>query len=127
MGFLKEFKEFAVKGNVIDLAVGVVIGGAFHKVVDSVVNDVIMPPVGLLIGGVDFSKWKIGLGGDAAIKIGIFINTIIQFLIIAFTIFMVVKFLNAMKRRHEEHHAATKEASNEEKLLTEIRDLLKSK
>ncbi len=137
---LKEFKEFAIKGNVIDMAVGVVIGGAFGKIVNSLVADVIMPPIGLLLGKVDFSNLFLNLSGTpaaslaeakakglATLNYGVFINTAIEFLIIAFAIFMVVKQINRLKREAPAAPAAPPEPSNEEKLLGEIRDLLKSK
>lgn len=136
MSFVKEFKEFAMRGNVIDLAVGVVIGGAFGKIVTSMVNDIIMPPLGYLTGGVDFKNLKILIKhGDPAKKIadvsinyGNFVNTIIEFLIIAFCIFMVIKAINSLKRPPEETAPATPppppEPTKEELLLTEIRDLL---
>jgi large conductance mechanosensitive channel len=130
MGFAKEFKEFAVKGNVVDLAVGVIIGAAFGKIVTSLVTDVIMPPIGYITGGIDFADLKKVLKpGDPAHKIpevaihyGNFINSIIQFLIIAFCIFLVVKAINSLKR--EEAAAPDPAPSKEEVLLTEIRDLL---
>lgn len=136
MGMMQEFKDFAMRGNVIDLAVGVVIGGAFGKIVSSLVDQVIMPPIGLLIGGVDFSKWAITLkeaSVDAAgqavpavvIGIGNFINTLIQFIIIAFAIFMVVKALNSLHKKKEEAPAAPPAPTPDQALLTEIRDLLK--
>lgn len=135
MAFVKEFKEFAMKGNVIDLAVGVVIGGAFGKIVTSLVNDVIMPPLGFLTGGIDFKDLKIYIKhGDPAKKIadvtvnyGNFINIVIEFLIIAFCIFMVIKAINSMKREElapEPEPIAVPEPTKEELLLTEIRDLL---
>lgn len=135
MGFLKEFKEFAMRGSVVDLAVGVVIGGAFGKIVSSLVDDVIMPPIGYITGGVDFSnmKYVIQPANEAAelaevsITYGNFINAIIQFLIVAFCIFIVIKGLNSLKREEEEAPAAPPAPSNEEVLLSEIRDLLKSK
>ena len=138
MGMISEFKEFAMRGNVIDLAVGVVIGGAFGKIVGTLVDKVIMPPIGLLIGGVDFSHWVITLKAaslDAAgkeipavaIGIGEFLNTIIQFLIVAFAIFMVIKAINASQRKQEAAPAAPPPPSDEVKLLTEIRDALKSR
>src|SRR5690606_15003331 len=135
MGFIKEFKEFAMRGSVVDLAVGVVIGGAFGKIVTSLVNDVIMPPIGYLTGGIDFSEMKYVIEpadeaneiAETAINYGNFINVIIEFLIIAFCIFLVIKGLNALKRKEEEAPAAPPEPSKEEVLLTEIRDLLKSK
>ena len=140
MGILSEFKEFAVRGNVIDLAVGVVIGASFGKIVTALVDNIIMPPVGLLIGGVDFADWAITLRAatiDAAtgeeipavtIGIGIFINTIIQFTIVAFAIFLAVKFINRLKRKQAEAPEPAKpaEPSEEVKLLREIRDSLKA-
>ena len=139
MGMISEFKEFAMRGNVIDLAVGVVIGGAFGKIVGTLVDKVIMPPIGLLIGGVDFSKWVITLKAaslDAAgkeipvvaIGVGDFVNAVVQFLIVAFAIFMVVKAINASQRRQAEAPAqAAAPPSDEVKLLTEIRDTLKTR
>ena len=124
---LKEFKEFAMRGNVVDMAVGIVIGGAFGKIVSSLVADVIMPPIGMIMGGVDFSKLAVplGEGADAAsINYGMFINTVIDFTIIAFAIFMVIKGLNSMKKKEEEKPAEPPKPSAEEALLTEIRDLL---
>jgi large conductance mechanosensitive channel len=134
MGMMQEFKEFAVKGNVVDLAVAVIIGGAFGKITTSLVNDVIMPPIGLLLGGVNFSELSIVLkeateeATAVTINYGLFLQTLIDFAIIAFVIFMVIKGLNASKRKKEEAPAAPAappEPSNEEKLLAEIRDLLK--
>ncbi len=133
---IKEFKEFVMRGNVIDLAVAVVIGGAFGKIVSSLVADVIMPPLGLLLGGVDFADLQIVLkeavvvDGEVsaeavALRYGVFVQTILDFLIIAFAIFMVIKAYNSTKKQEEEAPAAPPEPSNEEKLLTEIRDLLK--
>ncbi len=137
---LKEFKEFAIKGNVIDMAVGVVIGGAFGKIVNSLVADVIMPPIGLLLGKVDFTNLFINLSGTpvaslaeakakglATLNYGVFINTAFEFFIIAFAIFLVIKQINRLKREAPPAPAAPPEPSNEEKLLVEIRDLLKSK
>jgi len=129
---LQEFKEFAVKGNVLDMAVGIIIGAAFGTVVQSLVNDVIMPPVGLLLGGVDFSEIAIPVGtgpeGEVvSIGIGLFINSVISFLIVAFAVFMVVRSFNKLKRQEEakeEAAPAPPEPSAEEKLLVEIRDLL---
>ncbi|MBI1339348.1 large-conductance mechanosensitive channel protein MscL [bacterium] len=129
---LKEFREFAMKGNVVDLAVGFILGGAFGTIVSSLVNDVIMPPVGLLMGGVDFSAIKyvmqpasIGADGaevaEVAINIGMFINNVISFVIVAFAMFMIVKAMNSMKKKEEEAPAAP---SPQETLLAEIRDLL---
>jgi len=131
MGFVKEFKEFAMRGNVVDLAVGVIIGAAFGKIVTSLVTDVIMPPIGYITGGIDFAEKKIVLKpGDPAHKIaevavhyGNFINSVIQFLIIAFCIFLVVKAINSLKRE-EPAPAPDPVPTKEEVLLTEIRDML---
>ena len=126
MGILKEFKEFAMRGNVMDMAVGVIIGGAFGKIVSSLVDDVIMPVIGVLTGGVDFSKLSL-MVGDAEVKYGIFIQNIIDFLIIAICIFSMIKVMNSISAKKKEEPAAPAEPSNEEKLLSEIRDLLKKK
>lgn len=126
MGILKEFKEFAMRGNVIDMAVGVIIGGAFGKIVSSLVDDVIMPVIGVLTGGVDFSKLSL-MVGDAEVKYGMFIQNIIDFLIIAICIFSMIKVMNSISAKKKEEPAAPAEPSNEEKLLSEIRDLLKNK
>lgn len=131
MGMLKEFKEFAMKGNVVDLAVGVIIGGAFGKIVSSLVSDVIMPPIGILMGGVDFSDLAYVLkeaeGEVAAVTLnyGTFLMTVIDFLIIAFAIFMVVKGMNKMKKEEEAAPAPPPGPSSTETLLMEIRDSLK--
>ncbi|GAB1419072.1 large-conductance mechanosensitive channel protein MscL [Bacteroidales bacterium] len=133
MGFVSEFKTFAMRGNVMDMAVGIIIGGAFGKIVSSFVTDVIMPPIGLLVGGVDFSNIKIVMKQAVAespavtLNIGTFINTVIDFVIIAFAIFLMIKAMNNLKKREEEPAPApaAPEPSAEEKLLTEIRDLLK--
>jgi large conductance mechanosensitive channel len=131
MGLIKEFKDFAIRGNVIDLAVAVVIGGAFGKIVASFVGDIIMPPIGVFLGGVDFTSLafvlKEAVGDKPAVMwpYGKFLQTVVDFLIIAFSIFMVVRAMNNMKKKEEEAPAAPAEPSNEEKLLTEIRDLLK--
>ena len=127
MGFIKEFKEFAMKGNVMDMAVGVIIGGAFGKIVSSLVDDVLMPAIGMLTGNVDFTKLalKIGEGENAAVlNYGTFIQNIIDFLIIALCIFLMIKGMNKLTKTKEEEPAPA-EPSNEEKLLGEIRDLLK--
>lgn len=124
MGFFKEFKEFAMKGNVMDMAVGVIIGGAFGKIVTSLVDDVLMPAIGTLTGGVDFSNLAVTFG-DANLKYGSFIQNIIDFLIIAFCIFLMIKGMNKLSKKKEEEPAVPAEPSNEEKLLSEIRDLLK--
>lgn len=120
-----EFKKFAMKGSVLDLAVGVIIGGAFGKIVSSLVDDIIMPLVGLLLGGVDFSKLAITVK-DAELKYGMFIQTVVDFLIIAFSIFIFVRFFNKLKRK-EEVAAAAPKVDKKEELLVEIRDLLKNK
>jgi large conductance mechanosensitive channel len=135
MSMLQEFKAFAMRGNVMDMAVGIVIGAAFGRIVTSLVSDVIMPPVGWLTGGIDFSamKWVIKPADDSkpahkiaevAIYYGSFINTIITFIIVAFAIFMVIKLMNRLQRRQEEAPAAP---PADVALLTEIRDLLKSR
>jgi len=128
---MQEFKAFAMRGNVVDMAVGIIVGGAFGKIVSSFVADVIMPPIGLLLGGVDFSDLAITLkeavGETAAVTLnyGKFIQTVIDFLIIAFAIFMAIKAMNALKKKEEEAPAAPPAPPREEVLLTEIRDLLK--
>lgn len=140
MGMVKEFKEFAMRGNVVDMAVGIIIGGAFGKIVSSLVQDVIMPPIGMLTGGVDFSQLYINLSGTAydtlakateagapVIKIGVFLQTVFDFIIIAFAIFMMIKALNNMKKKEAEAPAAPPAPSDEVVLLKEIRDLLKQK
>ncbi|MFC0712089.1 large-conductance mechanosensitive channel protein MscL [Azorhizophilus paspali] len=131
MGMLSEFKAFAVKGNVVDMAVGIIIGAAFGKIVSSFVGDVIMPPLGLLIGGVDFSDLAItlrpGLGDTPAVVLayGRFIQTVIDFLIIAFAIFIGVKALNQLKRQEAEAPSLPPAPTRDQQLLEEIRDLLK--
>ena len=124
---LKEFKEFIAKGNVMDMAVGLVMGSAFTAIVNSLVADIITPLIGILLGGIDFSGWIVTVG-SAELLVGNFINTIISFLLIALVLFFIIKFLNKLKRE-EEVEEAVEEAvpSNEEVLLTEIRDLLKDK
>ena len=140
----KEFREFAIKGNVVDMAVGIIIGAAFGTIVQSLVNDVIMPPIGLVLGNVDFSNLFVVLkqgvppgpyaaladaqtAGAVTINYGLFINTVISFLIVAFAVFILVKNINRLKRQQEEAPPAPPEPSNEEKLLTEIRDILRNK
>jgi len=137
MSFIQDFKAFALKGNVVDMAVGVIIGGAFGKIVTSVVNNIIMPPIGVVTGGVDFTDLKVVLKeaeGEAeavTLNYGQFIQDVVDFLIIAFCIFLMVKGIAALTRKKEEEKAAepapAPEPSAEEKLLTEIRDLLKQK
>ena len=143
---LKEFKEFAVKGNVLDMAVGIILGAAFGTIVQSLVNDVLMPPIGLLLGGVDFTDLFILLqagspagpyaslaaaqeAGAVTVNIGLFVNAVISFLIVGFTVFMLVRSFNRLKRREEapQTPAAPPEPTAEEKLLAEIRDLLKAR
>ncbi|MBR2014599.1 MAG: large-conductance mechanosensitive channel protein MscL [Alistipes sp.] len=140
MGFIKEFKAFALKGNVMDMAVGVIIGGAFGGIVKSFVNDILMPPIGLLLGNTDFSNLQVNLsslfnltvkeGAEPAIwKYGAFVQGCIDFLIMAFCVFMMVKLMNRLLKKKEEAPAPAPapEPTKEELLLTEIRDLLKEK
>jgi len=136
MGMVSEFREFISRGNVIDLAVGVIIGASFGKIVTSLVDQVIMPPIGLAMGGIDFSKLEISLKPDdpateaiekVAIQYGAFLNTLIQFLIVAFVIFMMVKAINSMRRKQAEAPVAPAAPTASEALLVEIRDLLKKK
>jgi len=130
MGFLQEFKQFAVKGNVLDMAVGVIIGGAFGKIVTSIVNDLLMPIFGVLTGGIDFTNLSVKFG-DATISYGNLMQNIVDFLIVAFCIFLIIKginkFTNKLVKEKEETPAAPPAPSKEEILLTEIRDLLKNK
>lgn len=138
MGMMKEFKDFAMRGNVMDMAIGIILGGAFGKIVSSLVSDVIMPPIGLVLGGVDFSSLSMTIkeavpakeGAEAipavTLNYGVFINTVIDFLIVAFAIFMAIKVMNkAMRKKEEEPKPA--EPPKQEVLLGEIRDLLKNK
>jgi large conductance mechanosensitive channel len=141
---LKEFKEFAMRGNVVDMAVGIIIGAAFGAIVKSLVDDVIMPPIGLALGNVDFSNLFLVLkegatpgpyaslaeaknAGAVAISYGVFINTIINFIIVAFALFIVIRTMNRLKKQEEAAPAPPPEPSNEEKLLAEIRDILKQR
>ena len=132
MGMMSEFKSFAMRGNVVDMAVGIVIGAAFGKIVSSFVNDVLMPPIGMLMGGVDFKDLAVVLkeaSGEAAavtVNYGSFIQTVLDFVIIAFAIFMVVRAMNNMKKKEEEAPAEPPKPSAEVDLLTEIRDSLKN-
>lgn len=134
MSFGSEFREFIARGNVVDLAVGVIIGGAFGKIVTSLVDQVIMPPIGLLMGGIDFSEMKLVLKAadpaveqaEVAIQYGAFINTLIQFAIIAFVIFVVVKAINNLRRQEAEAPAASPAPTKSEALLQDIRDALRS-
>lgn len=140
MSMVQEFKQFAMRGNVMDMAIGIIIGGAFGKIVSSLVTDVIMPPIGKLMGGVDFSNLFVTLeaskgtfktlaeakaAGVATVNYGLFINTIIDFMIVAFAIFLMMKGMNSMRKREEAKPAAPAEPPADVKLLTEIRDLLK--
>lgn len=122
--FIEEFKAFAMKGNVIDLAVAVVIGAAFGKIVASLVENIIMPTIGILLGGVDFTTWSLTVG-DAVITYGVFIQSIFDFTIIAFVIFMVVRVLSRLQKKTEKAPAAPSEPTAEVKLLMEIRDSLR--
>lgn len=125
MGIIKEFKSFAMRGNVVDMAVGVIIGGAFGKIVSSVVDDLIMPIIGMITGGIDFSGLKLSIG-DASITYGNFIQNVVDFLIIAFCIFLMIKGLNRLSSKKEEPKKEEEpKPSKEEILLTQIRDLLK--
>lgn len=131
MSMMSEFRDFAMRGNVVDMAVGIVIGGAFGKIVTSFVNDVLMPPIGMALGGVDFSDLAMTLkaaSGDVAavtLNYGSFVQTVVDFVIIAFAIFMVIKAMNSLKKKEEAKPAEPPKPSSEEVLLTEIRDLLK--
>ncbi len=133
MKILKEFQQFAMRGNVIDMAVGIIIGSAFGKIISSLVEDIIMPPIGYLMGGMDFSNLKIILkeatdkAPIVAIKYGVFINVIINFTIVAFAMFMLIRAMNTLKKKEEVAPSAPPKPSNQELLLAEIRDLLKKK
>ncbi|NUQ67900.1 MAG: large-conductance mechanosensitive channel protein MscL [Phycisphaerales bacterium] len=137
MGLMKEFRDFAMRGNVLDLAVGIIIGAAFGKIVNAMVNDVLMPPIGLAMGRVDFRDKKFIIQAadetankaEVAIKYGSMVNTIIEFAIVAFCVFMIVKVFNEAKRRMEKAKEAAPPPgpSTQEKLLAEIRDLLKTR
>lgn len=136
MGFIKEFKEFAVRGNVIDMAVGIIIGAAFGKIVSSFVADVVMPPIGLLLGNADFSELAVvlqpavGETPEVLLRYGVFVQTIVDFTIVAFAVFLAIKGINSLKRKEEAAPAepeAPPAPTKEEVLLTEIRDLLKAR
>lgn len=133
MGMLREFREFAMRGNVVDMAFGIIIGAAFGKIVSSFVNDVLTPPLGILLGGVDFGDLAVTLkaaSGDAAavtLNYGSFLQTVFDFAIIAFAIFVATKAMNTLKRKSEEQPAAPPKPSAEATLLAEIRDLLRSR
>jgi large conductance mechanosensitive channel len=137
---VQEFKKFAMRGNVMDMAIGIIIGGAFGKIVSSLVSDVVMPPIGKLMGGVDFSNLFVALdpqkgpfktladakaAGVATLNYGLFINTVIDFIIVALAIFLMMKGMNAMRKKEEDNPTALVEPAENVKLLTEIRDLLK--
>jgi len=132
MGMMTEFKDFAMRGNVVDMAVGIVIGGAFGKIVSSFVADVLMPPIGLLMGGVDFGSLSVQLQAAAEgvdevlLNYGAFVQTVVDFVIIAFAIFMVVKAMNSTKKKEEEAPAEPPKPSDEAVLLAEIRDALRT-
>jgi large conductance mechanosensitive channel len=125
MGLIKEFKDFAMRGNVIDIAIGMVIGAAFQSIVNSLVADIIMPPIGMLLNGVNFIDLKINLNDQVAISYGKFIQSIISFTIVAFAIFIMIKVMNALKKKELKTPPQPVAKSDEALLLTEIRDLLK--
>ena len=133
MKMLKEFQQFAMRGNVVDMAVGIIIGAAFGKIITSLVEDIIMPPIGVVMGGMDFSNLKIIIKAATdsapavAIKYGAFINVIINFTIVAFAMFMLINAMNSLKKKEEAAPSAPPKPSNQEVLLTEIRDLLRKK
>ncbi len=133
MGMIKEFQDFAVKGNVVDMAVGIIIGGAFGTIVKSLVNDIIMPPIGILLGGVDFSNIVLTLKEATAdteavtMNIGLFFNNILSFLIVAWAVFLLVKAMNSLKKKQEEAPAAPPAPPRSEVLLEEIRDALRAR
>ncbi len=132
MSMMQEFKSFAMRGNVVDMAVGIIIGGAFGKIISSLVNDVLMPPIGILLGGVDFSTLGFTLreatetAPAVMIKYGLFINVTIDFIIVAFVIFMLIRGMNSLRKKQEEAPAAPAAPPKQEVLLSEIRDLLKT-
>lgn len=133
MSFMSDFKKFAMRGNVVDMAIGIIIGAAFGKIVSSFVKDIMMPPIGLLIGGVDFTdlqyvlKEAVGEAEAVAINYGMFIQTIIDFLIVALAIFVAIKVMEKLKKKEEEKPAEPAKPTKEEELLMEIRDVLKAK
>ncbi len=123
---IKEFKEFISKGNVLDLAIGVIVGGAFGKIVSSLVSDILMPLLGIVTGGIDFTKFSLALG-DASINYGVFIQNVLDFIIVAFCIFLIVKLTNKFKKKEEKKEIKKEIKSEEVMLLTEIRDSLKKR
>jgi large conductance mechanosensitive channel len=131
VSIFKEFKEFAMRGNVVDMAVGIIIGAAFGRIVSSLVNDVIMPPIGLLLGGIDFNSFMVTIkaaSGNApavAIRYGTFVNVLVDFIIVAFVLFMIIKLMNTARMKKEAVPPSPPKPSSEEMLLAEIRDLLK--
>jgi large conductance mechanosensitive channel len=141
MGVIKEFKEFAVKGNVLDMAIGIIIGGAFGKIVTSMLNDILMPPLGLLIGGTDFTDLKVTIKGktidmignavpEVTVNYGNFVQTLVDFTLVAIAVFMIIKVMNRIRAKIDaapKPPAPPAEPTKEELLLTEIRDLLKNK
>lgn len=133
MKIIKEFQQFAMRGNVVDMAVGIIIGAAFGKIITSLVEDILMPPIGAVMGGMDFSNLKliikeaVGTTPAVAIKYGVFINVVINFIIVAFAMFMLIRAMNSLKKKEEVAPSAPPKPSNEEVLLAEIRDLLKRK
>jgi large conductance mechanosensitive channel len=133
MSILKEFRDFAMRGNVVDMAVGIIIGAAFGKIVTSLVNDLIMPPIGLLLGGVDFNSFAITIKKATAaapavlIRYGTFVNIVVDFVIVAFVLFGIIKLMNTLKTRKEAAPAAPPKPPAQEVLLAEIRDLLKKR
>lgn len=133
MSFIQEFKQFALKGNVMDMAIGIIIGAAFGKIVDSAVKDVLMPPLGFLLGGIDFSnqEWVIRTATESVpavtLKYGLFLNALVSFTIVAFAIFLLVKGINALKKKEAAAPSLPAVPTQEELLLTEIRDILKKK
>ena len=133
MSIVKEFKQFAMRGNVLDMAIGIIIGAAFGKIVSSLVSDVLLPPIGMLVGGVDFSYLSIVIkeaseGSEAVVlKYGMFVNTIIDFIIVAFAIFLLIKGINALKKKEEEKPSAPPAPTKSEILLAEIRDELRKR
>jgi large conductance mechanosensitive channel len=131
VSLLKEFKDFAMRGNVVDMAVGIIIGAAFGKIVSSLVTDIIMPPIGLLLGGIDFNSFMITIRAATAttpavaIRYGTFVNIVVDFVIVAFVLFMIIKGMNSVRRKKAAEPPAPPKPSAEEVLLSEIRDLLK--